>query len=115
MPRGVNMIMRPAKENAVTLPDYPILLPLGGRPIYANYASHGYLSSLPPDAIVLATEAVDGQAAPDKPTFIEYPCGQGRVLAACQCFHDRDNSGRGPLMQTVLSYAAAKKWYAAAK
>lgn len=112
MPRGVNMIMNPARDNAITLPAHPILLPMGGRTIHANYASHGYLSGVPADAIVLATESVDGVPALDKPTFIEYPSGKGRVLAACQCFHDRDNSGRGPLMQTVLTYATEKKWFA---
>jgi RNA polymerase sigma factor (sigma-70 family) len=111
MPRGVNMVMNPALDNALSLPNHPILLPLGGRPIRANFASHGYLSGVPSDAVVLATEATDGEAVPDKPTFIEYASGQGRVLAACQCFHDRDNSGRGPLMQTVLSYAMERKWY----
>jgi hypothetical protein len=104
--------LSPSRENTITLPTHPIVTPLGGRPIRANLASHGYLSGVPADAIVLATEAVDGEPALDKPTFIEYPSGKGRVLAACQCFHDRDNSGRGPLMQTVLTYAAEKKWYA---
>ena len=27
-----------------------------------------------------------------------------------QCFHDRDGSGRGPLMATLLGYAAAQQW-----
>jgi hypothetical protein len=34
------------------------------------------------------------------------------VIAACQCFHDQDNSGRGPLMATVLDYVAARSWVA---
>ena len=106
------MVMNPARDNAITLPAHPILLPMGGRTIHANYASHGYLSGVPADASVLATESIDGEPALDKPTFIEYPSGKGRVVAACQCFHDRDNSGRGPLMQTVLTYATEKKWYA---
>lgn len=112
MPRGVNMIFSPGRDNAITLPNHPVVLPLGGRPIHANLASHGYLNGVPADAIVLATEMVDGEPALDKPTFVEYPCGKGRVLAACQCFHDRDNSGRGPLMNTVLTYATEKKWFA---
>ena len=45
------------------------------------------------------------------PTYIEYKYGKGRVIAACQCFHDRDESGRGPLMSAGLSYAMAGKWY----
>jgi hypothetical protein len=36
-------------------------------------------------------------------------------FAACQCFHDRDNSGRGILMETTITYAAEKKWYAPKK
>jgi hypothetical protein len=111
MPRGVSMIGHPAKENALALTNHPILLPLGGQLIHASYASHGYLSGVPSDAVVLTTESVDGQAVPDKPTFVEYASGKGRVLAACQCFHDRDNSGRGPLMQTVLTYATTRQWY----
>jgi len=113
LPEGVMMVMSPAKDNALTLPEHPILLPLAGRPIHANYASHGYLSGVPQGAIVLATESTDGEADPEKPTFVEYAVGKGRVIAACQCFHDRDRSGRGPLMQTVINYAADKKWYVA--
>jgi RNA polymerase sigma factor (sigma-70 family) len=112
MPGNVNMVLSPAKENLITVPNHPILTPMAGRPIRANFASHGYLIDVPTDALVLATEAVDGEAIPDRPTFVEYGFGKGRVLAACQCFHDRDNSGRGPLMQTVLRYAAERKWYA---
>jgi len=112
MPRGVNMIMNLARENALTLPEHPILRPLNGQPVYANFASHGYLSGVPADAIILATEADAGKAASDRPTFIEYSAGKGRVLAACQCFHDRDGSGRGPLMETVIHYAVGQKWYA---
>ena len=111
MPRGVKMIFNPARDNMLSLPQHPVLLPLGGRPIRANLASHGYLSGLPRDAIVLATEGTNDQAVASQPTFAEYASGKGRVLAACQCFHDRDNSGRGPLMQTVLSYANERKWY----
>jgi hypothetical protein len=62
--------------------------------------------------LVLASESTGGQADPTKPTFVEYQYGAGRVIAACQCFHDRDNSGRGPLMDTVINYATEKKWYA---
>ena len=47
----------------------------------------------------------------DKPTFIEYKHGAGRVIAACQCFHDQDGSGRGILMETAISYAADRQWY----
>jgi RNA polymerase sigma factor (sigma-70 family) len=113
MPRNVNMVMNPARDNLVSIPDHPIVATMGGQPIRANYASHGYLIGVPPDAIILATEAVDGEAVPDKPTFVEYPSGKGRVLAACQCFHDRDGSRRGPMMQAALQYAAERKWYVA--
>ena len=115
LPLGVTMEKNGAKDNALTLPKHPILEPLGGVPIHASYASHGYLANVPKGALVLATEMADGKPLPDRPTFIEYPVGAGRVIAACQCFHDRDNSGRGILMETTISYAAEKKWYAPKK
>lgn len=112
LPRNVQMVMSPGWSNTVSLPDHPIVAPLGGRTIRANLASHGYLVGVPSDAIVLAAEAGEEGPELDKPTFVEYTSGKGRVLAACQCFHDRDGSGRGPLMQTALQYATERKWYA---
>src|SRR5436190_4275139 len=105
LPRGVSMVKHGATDNAIVIPDHPILSPLQGKPIHANYASHGYLVGVPKDALVLATEMKDGQASPDRPTFIEYSHGAGRVVAACQCFHDQDGSGRGILMETTINYA----------
>lgn len=111
LPLGVTMEKNGAKDNALSLPQHPILEPLGGQPIHASYASHGYLANVPKDTLVLATEMADGKPLSDRPTFIEYPYGKGRVIAACQCFHDRDNSGRGILMETTITYAAERKWY----
>jgi len=115
LPRGVSMVKHGATDNLITITNHPILLPLAGKPIHANYASHGYLGNVPKDASVLATELVGEEPALDKPTFIEYAYGAGRVIAACQCFHDRDGSGRGPLMQTVISYAADRQWFTPTK
>jgi hypothetical protein len=61
--------------------------------------------------MILATE-MDKHGLPvNHPTFVEYSYGSGRVIAACQCFHDRDGSGRGPLMATAIEYAAVKRWF----
>jgi hypothetical protein len=95
----------------MTAPQHPILLPLGGQTIHANYASHGYLENVPEDALILVTEMDGDQPDLDKPTFVEYAHGNGRVIAACQCFHDQDRSGRGPLMGSAIEYAAAKRWF----
>ena len=111
LPRGVSMARHGATDNAILLTKHPILDPLGGRVIHANYASHGYLEGVPKDALILATEMVEGKPALDRPTFVEYPHGVGRVIAACQCFHDRDGSGRGILMETAISYVAERQWY----
>jgi hypothetical protein len=115
LPRGVSMVRHGAIDNAVALPGHPILVPLGGKSIHANYASHGYLDGVPNDAIVLVTEMADDQPVVDRPTFIEYAHGSGRVIAACQCFHDQDGSGRGPLMETLISYAVDKRWFSPRK
>ncbi len=112
LPRGVTMANHGATENAILVADHPITAPLQGKLIKAHYASHGYLANLPKDALVLVAESNEGKPDLTRPTFAEYPHGKGRVLAACQCFHDRDGSGRGPLMDTTLDYAGARKWYA---
>src|SRR5262249_11722979 len=44
LPRGVTMARHGATDNVITVPDHPILSPLAGKPIHANYASHGYLA-----------------------------------------------------------------------
>jgi hypothetical protein len=116
LPGGVSLVAHPALDNLITLPDHPILAPLAGkRRITANLASHGYLMDVPVGALGLVAEMGPGQVTADmsKPTFIEYAYGKGRILAAAQCFHDQDHSGRGPLMPTLLQYAAAKQWFAA--
>jgi hypothetical protein len=115
LPGGVKMVKHGSTDNVIVVADHPILNPLGGKVIHANYASHGYLEGVPKDALVLAAEMIDGQAALDRPTFVEYRYGAGRVIAACQCFHDQDGSGRGILMETVINYAAEKKWFVAKK
>ena len=112
LPRGVNMVKHGSLENTILLPDHPILTPFAGLSIRANYASHGYLDGVPKDALVLVAETIDGKADLTKPTFVEYAYGAGRVIAACQCFHDQDRSGRGPLMDTLIDYAMEKKWFA---
>jgi RNA polymerase sigma factor (sigma-70 family) len=111
LPGGVRMVKHPALDNQIMLPDHPVLQPFSEKKIHANYASHGYLEAVPPGALILVTEIAGGQPASDRPTFVEYRHGKGRVLAACQCFHDRDKSGRGVLMPTLISYAAEKEWY----
>jgi hypothetical protein len=111
LPGGVKMVSHGSTNNVVLTPDHPILNPFAGKVIRANYASHGYLEGVPKNALIMATELVDGKPVMERPTFIEYPYGAGRVIAACQCFHDRDGSGRGILMETTLNYAAEKKWY----
>lgn len=96
-----------------TLPSDTLILPLlGKRLIQAHWASSGYLRNVPSDALILAVESNGEETIVDRPTFIEYSHGKGRVIAACQCFHDGDDSGRGPLMESVISYALAKSWAA---
>jgi len=111
LPRGVTMTSNFGLENRIVAANHPIFAPFGSeRVIRANAASHGYLSGVPSEALVLAVESKGGETYKDRPTFVEYTHGKGRVIAACQCFHDQDNSGRGPLMATLLDYVAAKSW-----
>jgi beta-lactamase regulating signal transducer with metallopeptidase domain len=117
LPGGANMVTHAALDNLITVTDHPIFAPLAGKPrVTANLASHGYIADAPAGALILMAEMLSGQMAADmsKPTFVEYSYGKGRVLAAAQCFHDQDGSGRGPLMPTLLKYAAARQWIAAA-
>jgi len=111
LPRGVNLVRHGATENSILLNQHPVVTAFGEKLIHANYASHGYLADVPKDALVIATESTGGESDATRPTFVEYSFGKGRVIAACQCFHDRDNSGRGAMMQPLLSYATERKWY----
>jgi hypothetical protein len=65
------------------------------------------LTDVPNGALILMAEMEPGHLTADmsRPTFVEYTYGKGRILAAAQCFHDQDNSGRGPLMPTLLEYS----------
>ena len=111
LPAGVSMAKHGSRDNTILYPQHPALTPFGGRHIRANYASHGFLEGVPTNALVLAAETIDDKPDSTKPTYVEYAHGKGRVIAACQCFHDRDNSGRGVLMPTLLTYASERKWY----
>jgi hypothetical protein len=108
------MVRHEGFDNLVLLPQHPAVLPFAQKPrISANLASHGYLAKVPAGALVIAAVVTGGAAAADasKPTYVEYAHGKGRIIAACQCFHDQDESGRGPLMPAALTYAMAGKWY----
>lgn len=115
LPRGVSMVRHGAKDNAITLAKHPLVDPLGGQTIHATFASHGFLENVPKDALILAVEMENGKPDMNKPTYAEYRHGKGRVIAACQCFHDQDGSGRGILMETAVTYAADRQWYTPAK
>jgi hypothetical protein len=113
LPGGPTMVPHQGVDNLIVMRGHPALAPLAQKPrITANLASHGYLDRVPAGALVLVTVMKD-DTTPDtaKPTYIEYAHGKGRIIAACQCFHDQDESGRGPLMPAVLTYAMAGKWY----
>ena len=115
LPLGVTMARHGSKDNAILLAQHPVMLPFEGKPIHASYASHGFLEGVPKNALVLVAEMTGDAPDPARPTFVEYACGSGRVLAACQCFHDQDNSGRGVLMDSLISYAAEREWFAPKK
>ena len=113
LPSGVTMTPSAGLENTIVAANHPVFAPFGNeRVIRANLASHGYLSGVPSGALVLAVESKGAETFKNRPTFVEYTHGKGRVIAACQCFHDQDNSGRGPWMATLLDYVAAKSWVA---
>ena len=109
LPNGVRIIPSKAIENRIIDSDHPITLPISDSPtIRARYASMSYFQNIPDGTKTLAIEAEDDSTFEDRPTFIEYKYGKGSVLAASQCFHDRDGSGRGPMMQSLISYIIAK-------
>lgn len=111
LPRGVSIAANPALENEILASDHPIFLPFSGKSrFWARYSSSGYLEDVPGDARILVVETNGEDPLPDRPTFIEYAYGKGRVIAALQCFHDQDGSGRGPMMESVISYALSKAW-----
>jgi hypothetical protein len=114
LPGGASMVRHDGYNNLILLPQHPAVAPFAPqRHISADLASHGYLADVPAHALVLVTVTKDSDrtADPGKPTYVDYSHGKGRIIAACQCFHDQDESGRAALMPAVLSYAMAGKWY----
>ena len=100
------MVNNPALENAIIDATHPIFLPLEGKSqMHARYASSGYFEGVPEDVHILAAESEGDAISAERPTFIEYDYSKGYIIAGLQCFHDRDGSGRGPLMESVISYA----------
>src|SRR5215469_13676627 len=73
LPSGVHRVKHGSRDNVLLLPEHPIVLAVGGNPIHANFASHGYLEGAPKNAMIIATEALQNER-PDfnRPTFIEY-------------------------------------------
>ena len=111
LPGDVTMTRSLALENEIIASDHPIFFPLfGKRRVWARHASSGYFQNIPEKANILAVETDGVNELADRPTFIEYLHGSGSVIAAFQCFHDRDGSGRGPLMESTISYALKKSW-----
>ena len=109
LPLGVTIESHKTFENAILDAKHPIFFPISGRRIIrARYASSVYLENVPNNVHVLAVEAEGTDKFQDRPTIIEYSFGKGLVIAANQCFHDRDGSGRGPMMESVISYALTK-------
>jgi hypothetical protein len=70
LPGGVRMVKSPAMDNQIMVSDHPILEPFSEKKIQAHYASHGYLTGLPPEALVLVTEMAGEQPALDRPTLL---------------------------------------------
>ena len=111
LPDGVTMTPNLALENAIIALDHPIFYPLSGKNrVWARHSSSGYFQGIPDHTDILAVETDGDKELLDRPTFIEYNYGKGCVIAAFQCFHDRDGSGRGPLMESTISYALKKSW-----
>jgi hypothetical protein len=78
LPGGATLSVAYEPANAITNPDHPIVAGMP-NPFTGNFASHGSFESLVANTDVIAT--VDGS---DAPTIIEYPLGDGTVLATSQ-------------------------------
>jgi hypothetical protein len=68
----------------ITDPGHPVMEGLDDAYFYWwNYSTHGYFTNLLPNTITVLAIA-DGYPGAGLPTYMEYPWGQGRVLANMQ-------------------------------
>jgi hypothetical protein len=68
----------------VVTPGHPVMEGLDDAYFYYwNYSTHGYFTNLPPNTITVLAIS-DGYTGAGQPTYMEYPWGQGRVLANMQ-------------------------------
>jgi hypothetical protein len=89
MPGGVTHVTQyPSMYIHIVNPASPIVTGLDDAYFAGwGYATHGYFTSVPPDAdVVMVTETYLGSRVPDpnKPTYIVYSYGSGKVLATMQ-------------------------------
>lgn len=88
MPGGVTHVNYYSMYIHITNPASPIVVGLDDAYFAGwGYSTHGYFTNVPPDAdIVMVTETYLGSGVPDpnKPTFIVYSYGSGKVIATMQ-------------------------------
>jgi len=113
MPGKVKMVHNCDEYNYVDKPNHPLLEGYNpnNRIGRAKWMSSGYLKDYPENCEKLLI-TYDHNKTPKKnmeqPTYIVYSHGEGKVVAACQCFHSRDGSGREPLLHASIKWCAAQ-------
>jgi hypothetical protein len=98
LPGGLSWVSYFTNTNEIDDPAHPVVQGVPD-PFYGEYASHGYFTSLPAGAHIIASAPGTG-----KPTIVEYPLGAGRVIAFGQPLEIAHGWGwpAGPILENTL-------------
>ena len=102
---GVDVLYGNAEfYNTVLLPDHPIVAGLPTT-LEGNFANHCYLANLPVDATVITETSISSV-----PTTVEYPFGNGLVIATGMTWEFLYNYGytAGALLYNAVAYSLSR-------
>lgn len=105
LPKGVGHTMEYYDDMSVVDGSHPVLEGISSGALDGwNYSTHGYLTNVPSEATVVYGVAGSPQ---ERPTFVEYGHGSGRVLATTQTMEWPYTSSYGvrQLLENELAYA----------
>ncbi|WP_137287203.1 ThuA domain-containing protein [Halorussus salinisoli] len=106
LPKGVGHTLEYYDNMSVVDDSHPVLDGISPGALDGwNYSTHGYLTNVPGDATV--AYGVSGNPT-DRPTFVEYDHGSGRVLATTQTMEwpfYQSSYGTRQLLKNELAYA----------
>ncbi|UCC61552.1 MAG: hypothetical protein JSV36_12165 [Anaerolineae bacterium] len=109
LPGGVDVVESYHDFNYIEEPTHPLVAGVA-NPVSGNWASHGYFTDVPAGTLIICTEGI---VPGGNPTLIEYPYGDGMVIATGQTLEIGWTwrwSGRRILVNSIPYLAGHMPW-----